>query len=108
MLQGKRVGLVTNPSGADSKGRSAISVFYNGSGYHLVKLFGPEHGIDGLTGAGKSVRNGRDRLTGCPVCSLYGDTRRPTSEMLQGIDTLVYDVQDLGNRSTLLSARSAM
>jgi uncharacterized protein YbbC (DUF1343 family) len=98
-LQGKRVGLVTNPSGADSKGRSAISVLASGSGFHLVKLFGPEHGIDGLTGAGKSVRNGRDRLTGCPVCSLYGDTRRPTSEMLQGIDTLVYDVQDLGNRS---------
>jgi uncharacterized protein YbbC (DUF1343 family) len=99
VLRGKRVGLVTNPSGADSKGRSAINVLFNGSGFHLVKLFGPEHGIDGQTGAGKSVRNGRDRLTGCPVCSLYGDTRRPTSEMLAGIDTLVYDVQDLGNRS---------
>ena len=101
LLQGKRVGLVTNPSGADSKGRSAISVFYNGqkSGFKLVKLFGPEHGIDGLTGAGLHVSSGRDRMTGCPVCSLYGDTRRPTSEMLQGIDTLVYDVQDLGNRS---------
>ena len=100
-LQSKRVGLVTNPSGADSRGRSAISVFTNGQkfGFKLVKLFGPEHGIDGLTGAGKSVSSGRDRLSGCPVCSLYGDTRRPTPEMLQGIDTLVYDVQDLGNRS---------
>jgi uncharacterized protein YbbC (DUF1343 family) len=101
LLKGCRVGLVTNPSGADSKGQSAISVFYHGqaSGFKLVKLFGPEHGIDGLTGAGKSVSNGRDRLTGCRVCSLYGDTRRPTPEMLEGIDTLVYDVQDLGNRS---------
>src|SRR5271170_2658192 len=75
ILQGKRVGLVTNPSGADSRGRSAISVFYHGqsAGFRLVKLFGPEHGIDGQTGAGKSVRNGRDRMSGCPVCSLYGD-----------------------------------
>jgi uncharacterized protein YbbC (DUF1343 family) len=101
-LKGKHVGLVTNPSGADSRGRSAISVLYNGQnvgGYKLVKLFGPEHGIDGLTGAGKSVSGSRDRMTGCRVCSLYGDTRRPTPEMLEGIDTLVYDVQDLGNRS---------
>ncbi len=100
-LKGKRVGLVTNPSGADSRGRSAISVLYYGqnAGFKLVKLFGPEHGIDGQTQAGKNVGNSRDRLTGCPVCSLYGDTRRPTPEMLAGIDTIVYDVQDLGNRS---------
>jgi len=101
-LQGKRVGLVTNPSGADSKGRSAISALYSGQkigNFKLVKLYGPEHGIDGQTGAGKSVSNGRDRATGLPVCSLYGDTRRPTPSMLEGIDTLVYDVQDLGNRS---------
>ena len=101
-LQGKRVGLVTNPSGADSRGRSAIGVLYGGQkigNFKLVKLYGPEHGIDGQTGAGKSVSNGRDRSTGLPVCSLYGDTRRPTPSMLEGIDTLVYDVQDLGNRS---------
>ena len=101
-LAGKRVGLVTNPSGADSKGRSAIDVLFKGQsagGYKLVKLYGPEHGIDGLTGAGKHVDSSRDRFTGCPVCSLYGDTRRPTAQMLTGIDTIVYDVQDLGNRS---------
>ena len=101
-LGGKHVGLVTNPSGADSKGRSAIDVLSKGQtigGYKLVKLYGPEHGIDGLTGAGKHVGNGRDRSSGCPICSLYGDTRRPTPQMLQGIDTMVYDVQDLGNRS---------
>jgi len=101
LLQGKRVGLITNPSGIDSKGRSAIDVFYLGQGkvFKLVKLFGPEHGIDGQTGAGKSVDSSRDPRTRLPVCSLYGDTRRPTPQMLQGIDTLVYDVQDLGNRS---------
>jgi uncharacterized protein YbbC (DUF1343 family) len=101
ILQGKRVGLVTNPSGVDSKGRSAISILYHGqsAGFKLVKLFGPEHGIDGQTGAGKSVGNSREKTSGCPVCSLYGDTRRPTPQMLAGLDTLVYDVQDLGNRS---------
>jgi uncharacterized protein YbbC (DUF1343 family) len=62
LLQGKRVGLVTNPSGVDSHGRSAIDALYNGqgAGYHLVKLFGPEHGIDGQTKAGDPVANSRD------------------------------------------------
>ncbi len=98
-LQGKRVGLITNPSGVDSKGRSAISVLFQGKGYKLVKLFGPEHGIDGKTEAGLHVDSSHDKLTGLPVCSLYGDTRRPTPKMLEGLDVLVYDVQDLGNRS---------
>jgi uncharacterized protein YbbC (DUF1343 family) len=103
VLQGKRVGLVTNPSGADSRGRSAISVLYHGSGFHLVKLFGPEHGIDGLTGAGQEVSNTRDRATGLPVYALYntpqGEFRHPTRQMFSGLDAVVYDVQDLGNRS---------
>ena len=105
VLQGKRVGLVTNPSGADSRGRSAISVLYNGqkSGFKLVKLFGPEHGIDGLTGAGISFSNTRDRATGLPVYALFntpeGEYRHPTHEMFSGLDVVVYDVQDLGNRS---------
>lgn len=102
VLKDKRVGLVTNPSGADSKGRSAIEALYRGQsagGFKLVKLFGPEHGIDGKTEAGLHVNNGRDPKTGLPVCSLYGDTRRPTQQMLSGLDAMVYDVQDLGNRS---------
>lgn len=98
-LQGKRVGLITNPSGADSKGRSAVDVLFHGRGFKLVKLFGPEHGIDGETGAGLHVDNSHDRHTGLPVYSLYGDTRRPTAQMLSGLDALVYDVQDLGCRS---------
>jgi uncharacterized protein YbbC (DUF1343 family) len=103
LLQGKRVGLVTNPSGADSKGRSAIDVLYHGTGFRLVKLFGPEHGIDGQTGAGLVVSNTRDRKTGLPVYSLFitphGNFRHPTPEMFAGLDVIVYDVQDLGNRS---------
>jgi uncharacterized protein YbbC (DUF1343 family) len=103
ILQGKRVGLVTNPSGVDSKGRSAIDVLSRGNGFHLVKLFGPEHGIDGKTGAGLTVANSRDRKTGLPVYSLFitpqGNFRHPTHEMFAGLNTIVYDVQDLGNRS---------
>jgi uncharacterized protein YbbC (DUF1343 family) len=103
VLQGKRVGLVTNPSGADSHGRSAIDVLYHGSGFHLTKLFGPEHGIDGQVGAGKSYSNSRDRRTGLPVYALYntpqGEFRHPTHAMFEGLDVIVYDVQDLGNRS---------
>jgi len=105
-LKGKRVGLVTNPSGADSKGRSAISVLYQGQaagGYKLLKLFGPEHGIEGKVGAGLEFSNGHDPRTGLPVYALYnspqGDHRHPTKEMFSGLDAVVYDVQDLGNRS---------
>jgi uncharacterized protein YbbC (DUF1343 family) len=105
LLHGKRVGLVTNPSGVDSKGQSAISVLYQGqsTGFHLVKLFGPEHGIDGKTAAGDPVSNSRDPHTGLPVYSLFitpdGNYRHPTHEMFSGLDAIVYDVQDLGNRS---------
>jgi len=104
-LQGKRVGLVTNPSGVDSRGRSAIDILYRGqsAGYRLVKLFGPEHGIDGQTKAGDPVSNSRDRRTHLPVYSLFitpeGNYRHPTREMFSGLDAIVYDVQDLGNRS---------
>ncbi|MCE0522775.1 MAG: DUF1343 domain-containing protein [Methylacidiphilales bacterium] len=105
LLVGKRVGLVTNPSGADSKGRSAIDVLYHGqsAGFKLVKLFGPEHGINGQTAAGDPVSNSHDRRTGLPVYSLFitpeGNYRHPTHQMFSGLDAVVYDVQDLGNRS---------
>ena len=102
-LQGKRIGLVTNPSGADSHGRSAIEVLFHGQGFKLVKLFGPEHGVDGLTPAGKSFNMTRDRRTGLPVYPLFqtahGDFRHPSAEQFAGLDAVVYDVQDLGNRS---------
>ena len=96
---------MTNPSGADSRGRSAIDVLYHNqnTGFQLLKLFGPEHGIDGLTPAGKNLRQTRDRRTGLPVYPLFqtasGDFRHPSAEQFAGLDAVVYDVQDLGNRS---------
>jgi len=106
ILHGKHVGLVTNPSGADSRGRSAIDVLYHGQsigGYRLLKLFGPEHGIDGLTPAGKNIHMTHDPHTGLPVYPLFmtasADYRHPSAEQFAGLDVVVYDVQDLGNRS---------
>lgn len=98
-LQGKRVGLVTNPSGVDRYLRSTIDILYNAPGVELVALFGPEHGVRGDVYAGGKVSDTRDEATGLPVYSLYGATRRPAPEMLEGIDVMVYDIQDVGARS---------
>ncbi|MBQ8855598.1 MAG: DUF1343 domain-containing protein [Bacteroidales bacterium] len=98
-LQGKRVGLVTNPSGVDRYLRSTIDILYNAPGVELVALYGPEHGVRGDVYAGGKVADTRDEATGLPVYSLYGATRRPTPEMLEGIDVMVYDIQDVGARS---------
>lgn len=98
-LQGKRVGLVTNPSGVDSQLRSTIDILYNAPGVELVALYGPEHGVRGDVYAGGKVSDSKDAATGLPVYSLYGATRKPTQEMLEGIDVMVYDIQDVGVRS---------
>lgn len=98
-LVGKRVGLVTNPSGVDRNLRSTIDILYNAPGVELVALYGPEHGVRGDVYAGGKVSDSRDALTGLPVYSLYGPTRKPTAEMLRGIDVMVYDIQDTGARS---------
>ena len=98
-LVGKRVGLVTNPSGVDSKLRSTIDILYNALGVNLVALYGPEHGVRGDVYAGGKVTDTVDEVTGLPVFSLYGATRKPTPEMLEGIDVMVYDIQDVGVRS---------
>jgi len=98
-LQGLRVGLVTNPTGVDSKGVSTIQVLRQAPGVHLVALFGPEHGLDGKVKAGEPVAHATDPATGLPVYSLYGATRKPLPQMLRGIDVMVYDVQDIGVRS---------
>ena len=99
LLSGKRVGLVTNPSGVDSRLNSTVDILYNAPNVNLVALFGPEHGVRGDVYAGGKVSDSRDESTGLPVYSLYGQTRKPTSEMLQGIDVMVYDIQDVGVRS---------
>ena len=98
-LKGKRVGLVTNQTGADSRGRLTREILAKAPGVKLVSLFAPEHGLDGKKLAGKSVENQKDPLTGLTVHSLYGATRKPTPAMLKGLEVLVYDMQDIGVRS---------
>ncbi len=99
ILQNKRVGLVTNPSGVDSKLTSTIDILNAGKGYELVALFGAEHGIRGDVEGGDEISDYKDAITGLPVYSLYGDYRKPTKEMLNNIDVIVYDIQDVGCRS---------
>ncbi len=99
ILRGRRVGLVTNPSGIDSNLNSTIDILYGAGDVELVALFGPEHGVRGDKYAGDKVSDERDPATGLPVHSLYGVTRKPTPEMLEGIDVMVYDIQDVGVRS---------
>lgn len=98
-LRGKRVGLITNQTSRTASGEPTRSVLAHAAGVQLVALFAPEHGIDGTIGAGKKVGTTKDRLTGLPVYSLYGATRKPTPEMLRGLDALVFDLQDIGCRS---------
>lgn len=98
-LQGRRVGLVTNPSGVDCDLRSTIDILAEAPGVNLVALYAPEHGVRGDIYAGGKVESGRDDHTGLPVHSLYGSTRQPAKEMLKGVDIMVYDIQDVGTRS---------
>jgi len=97
LLRGKRVGLVTNQTGVDSAGVKTRMILKRH--VKLVALYTPEHGLDGTEKAGVEVRSRRDPLTGLTAYSLYGDTRKPTAKMLEGIDVLVYDMQDIGCRS---------
>ena len=99
ILKNKKIGLITNPTGVDHNLRSTIDIIYKASGLKLVALFSPEHGIRGDFGAGDQVTSSTDMITGLPVYSLYGKTRKATPEMLKGIDVLVYDIQDIGSRS---------
>ncbi len=99
VLKGKRVGLLTNPSGVNRNLESTIDVLRSAPGVKLVALFGPEHGVYGDVPAGDKVESRTDPHTGLPVHSLYGATLKPTLEMLRGLDALVYDLQDTGCRS---------
>lgn len=99
LLKGKRVGLITNPTGVDRNLKSTVDILFEASDVQLVALYGPEHGVRGDIPAGEKVENQVDAKTGLKVHSLYGKTRKPTPEMLQGIDVLVYDIQDIGCRS---------
>jgi uncharacterized protein YbbC (DUF1343 family)/CubicO group peptidase (beta-lactamase class C family) len=95
-LRGRRVGLVTNHTGRDRAGTSTIDLLHRAEGVTLVALFSPEHGLRGEVD--RPVPDGKDDKTGLPVYSLYGERHRPAPEQLRGIDTLVYDIQDIGCR----------
>ncbi len=98
-VRGKKVGLVTNPTGTDSKLVSTVDLLHAHPDIELVKLFGPEHGVRGDAYAGDKVEDQIDPKTGIPEFSLYGKTRRPPKEFLEGVDVMMYDIQDVGSRS---------
>ena len=95
-LKGKHVGLITNHTGLDAQGRSTIQMLFHAPGVQLIALFSPEHGIAGR--ADEKFTSSKDPVTGLPTYSLYGESLRPTDEMLAGIDALVFDIQDAGVR----------
>src|SRR5439155_7906790 len=95
-LRGHAVGLVTNQTGIDARGRRAIDLIAGAPGVRLQAIFSPEHGIAGMVDA--DVPHGRDPATGRPIWSLYGPSRRPDSAMLRDVTALVFDIQDVGTR----------
>lgn len=96
VLKGKKVGLITNHTGISRDGKSDIDILFESKEFKLVSLFGPEHGIRGT--ADEKVTSGTDEKTGLPIHSLYGKTQKPTKEMLEDLDVLVFDIQDIGTR----------
>lgn len=95
-LKGKKVGLVTNHSGLNYKGEHILDLMHASPNVELVAIFTPEHGIRGTED--RHVDSDVDEVTGLPIHSLYGKTRKPSDEMLEGVDVLVYDLQDIGAR----------
>ena len=98
LVRGRRAALITNHTGRDRAGTPSIDLLADHPEVDLVALFSPEHGIRGSAEAGVRVESGVDERTGLPVHSLYGTTRAPTAEMLDGIEVLLFDIQDIGTR----------
>jgi uncharacterized protein YbbC (DUF1343 family) len=98
-LAGKRIALVANPASVDAKLHATSDVLAGAKGVNLVALFGPEHGIYGNAYAGDTVSDSTDPRTGRKLYSLYGKTHIPTTQMVQGLDAIVFDLQDIGARS---------
>lgn len=95
-LKGKKVGLITNHSGINRTGEHILDLMHASPNVELIAIFTPEHGIRG--DADRGIESGVDEATGLPIHSLYGKTRKPTDDMLDGVDTLVFDIQDIGAR----------
>lgn len=98
LIKNKRLGIVTNHSAILSNGTHLVDTLVTLSDVKLTTLFGPEHGIRGNAPDGHSINDGLDSKTGLPVYSLYGKTRKPTKEMLENVDVLIFDIQDIGAR----------
>ena len=98
-LAGKRVGILTNPTGVTRELKSTIDVIRSLPQVRVVRLFSPEHGLRGQHYAGDKVSENLDPVSRLPVVSLYGATRKPTPEMLEGLDMVIYDIQDVGHRT---------
>jgi uncharacterized protein YbbC (DUF1343 family) len=99
LLKGKRVGILTNPTGVDRQLVSTIDLVRDLPGVNVVRLFSPEHGLRGLAYAGEEVDNFLDPISGLPVVSLHGATKMPDRAMLEDLDAIVYDIQDTGHRT---------
>ncbi|MEQ8818942.1 MAG: DUF1343 domain-containing protein [Sumerlaeia bacterium] len=99
LVEGKRAGLITNPTGVDARLRSTVDLLHDNPAVTLAALFGPEHGVRGDAYAGDKVDDTTDPKTGVPVYSLYGATRRPKPEWLENLDVMIYDIQDIGSSS---------
>ncbi|MHB2156099.1 exo-beta-N-acetylmuramidase NamZ family protein [Calditrichota bacterium GD2] len=98
LVKGKRVALLTNPSGVDSRLKSTADILFEDKTINLTALFGPEHGIRGAIYAGEHVKDEIDPHTGLPVFSLYGAHKKPTKKMLENVDVILVDIQDIGLR----------
>ncbi len=98
-LKGKRVGVVVNPTSVDSNQRSLSELLRAAHGVELAAIFGPEHGASGSAAAGEEVADSRDKISSVRIYSLYGKTRRPTKAMLEGLDVILFDLQDIGVRT---------
>lgn len=98
LFAGRRIGIIANQTSYDRQGRFIVDVFKDVNDAKVVALFSPEHGLYGVEEAGETITDQRDPKYGLPVYSLYGRTRKPSPEMLQGIDVLVFDIQDIGSR----------
>ena len=99
LVRGKRIGLITNPTGVNCDLVPTVDILNDNSEIDLVALFGPEHGVRGAVTGGDEIENFVDAKTGIPVYSLYGKTRKPNEEMLKDLDVLIYDIQDIGSRA---------
>ncbi|MCP5064271.1 MAG: DUF1343 domain-containing protein, partial [Ignavibacteriae bacterium] len=98
LIKNKRLGIVTNHTALLIDGTHLVDTLFSREDVKIVKLFGPEHGIRGDAPDGHSINNGVDAKTGLPVISLYGKARKPSKEMLDSIDILIFDIQDIGSR----------